>query len=279
MTRSYLKIISAILLCASMAAISAPAQQADNPGFKDQTLFTRLPNYWGDWVEDKQFDAFNFRVSRDKEEHVEGRLLRYLYRFDESRESRPSALQVIRNYQNAAKQIGGKVVFENDEQTTLRITKNGKETWVSVEPYGPQLTLVIVERQAMQQDVAANAAALQSGLAQAGHVEVPGIFFDTNKSEVKSESQPALEEVAKLLKADPSLRVWVVGHTDSVGGLDANQRLSEARAGAVVKALVTEQGISAARLKGCGVGPLSPVASNDSEEGRAKNRRVELVKQ
>ncbi len=279
MLRTCFKLIAAVLFCAGVAAISAPAQQADNPGFKDQTLFTRMPNYWGDWVEDKQFDAFTFRVSRDKEEHVEGHLLRYLYRFDESRGSQPGVLQVIRNYQNAAKQIGGKVVFESDEQTTLQITKNGKETWVSVEPYGPQLTLVMVERQAMQQDVVANAAALQGGLAQAGHVEVPGIFFDSNKSEVKPESKPALEEIAKLLKANPSLRVWVVGHTDSVGGLDTNQKLSEARAGAVVKALVAEHGVSAARLKGYGVGPLSPVASNDTEEGRAKNRRVELVKQ
>jgi outer membrane protein OmpA-like peptidoglycan-associated protein len=75
------------------------------------------------------------------------------------------------------------------------------------------------------------------------------------------------------------MRVWVVGHTDSVGTVEANQKLSEARAAAVAKALVANYGISAARLKGYGVGPLAPLASNDSEEGRAKNRRVELVKQ
>jgi outer membrane protein OmpA-like peptidoglycan-associated protein len=75
------------------------------------------------------------------------------------------------------------------------------------------------------------------------------------------------------------MRVWVIGHTDSVGTIEAIMKLSEARAGAMAKALVANYGISAARLKGYGVGPLSPVASNDTEEGKAKNRRVELVTQ
>jgi OOP family OmpA-OmpF porin len=113
----------------------------------------------------------------------------------------------------------------------------------------------------------------------AGHAEVPGIFFDFNKWEVKPESKPALDEVAKMLKANPSMKVWVVGHTDSVGTLEANGKLSEARAAAVAKILVTDYGINAARLRGMGVGPLTPVARNDTEEGKTRNRRVELVKQ
>ncbi len=278
-THRYSRCFVAVSFC--LIAIGAPAQQADREGFKDPALFTRLRGSVGTTVDEKDFDAYDFPVGRNKQERVEGHFAKYRYEYDESRGPRPSDLQVIRNYQNAARQIGGKVIYENEDhnQTTLRISKNGRDTWVSVEPYGPQFNLIIVERQAMQQDVIANAEALKGGLAQAGHVEVPGIFFDSNKSEIKPESKPALEEVAKLLKANPSLRVWVVGHTDSVGGMEPNQKLSEARAGAVVKTLVTEQGISAVRLKGYGVGPLSPVASNDSEEGRAKNRRVELVKQ
>ncbi|MGD1156925.1 MAG: OmpA family protein [Terriglobia bacterium] len=169
--------------------------------------------------------------------------------------------------------------FESDEVTTLQVSKNGQETWVSVEPYGSDYTLIIVERRAMQQEAAANAEALQGGLAQEGHVAVPGIFFDSNKSDVKPESKTALEEVAKLLKTNPTMRVWVAGHTDSVGMIDANMKLSDARAAAVVSALVANDGISATRLKGYSVGPLAPAASNDTEEGKAKNRRVELVKQ
>lgn len=275
MVQSNLKFLAAFLFC--IAAVPAPAQQADKPGFKDPALFTRLPSYWGDWVEEKQFDAHDFLVSRGKEERVEGHFLKYLYRFDESRGAAPSTLQVIRNYQNAVKRIGGKVLYESDELTTLQISKDGKETWVSVEPYGAQLTLVIVERQAMQQEVVANAAALQGGLAQVGHVEVPGIFFDFNQSDVKPESQPALEEVAKLLKANPTLRVWVVGHTDNVGAPESNLTLSNARAAAVIRALTQQMGIGPNRLVPHGAGPFAPVASNKTDEGRARNRRVELV--
>jgi outer membrane protein OmpA-like peptidoglycan-associated protein len=279
------KWIVAILFCAlvavAAAALPAPAQEADREGFKDPTLFTRPARCVGDRVDEMDFDAYDFPVSRDKTEHVEGHLAKYQYRYDESHGARPSDLQVIRNYQNAATRIGGKVVYENGDhnQTTLRISKNGQDTWVSVEPYGPQYTLVIVERQAMKQEVVANAEAMKGGLAEVGHVEVPGIFFDFNKSDVKPESKPALDEVAKLLKANPSLKAWVVGHTDSVGSPESNLTLSSARAAAVVKALVTNYGISAIRLKGYGVGPFAPVASNDTEEGKAKNRRVELVKQ
>jgi len=81
------------------------------------------------------------------------------------------------------------------------------------------------------------------------------------------------------MKGDAGLKVYVVGHTDNVGGLEPNMKLSQERAEAVVQALVSTHGIVASRMKGYGVGPFAPVSSNDSEEGRAKNRRVELVKQ
>lgn len=96
---------------------------------------------------------------------------------------------------------------------------------------------------------------------------------------IKPESETTLAEVAKLLETDKGLKVNVVGHTDNIGGTDYNMKLSLERANAVVQALVGKHGISAMRLKAYGVGPLTPVASNDTEEGRAKNRRVELVKQ
>jgi outer membrane protein OmpA-like peptidoglycan-associated protein len=125
----------------------------------------------------------------------------------------------------------------------------------------------------------ADAAALGRDIKSAGHVAVYGINFDTNKALVRPDSKPALDEIAKLLKADPALELKVVGHTDMVGTVEANMALSQARAEAVVQALVGQYGVAAARLKGYGVGPLAPVASNDNDEGRAKNRRVELVKE
>jgi OOP family OmpA-OmpF porin len=283
MVQSNLKFLVAFLFC--IAAVAAAGQQTDYIGYKDPALFTRVPNYYlsgGGSFEERQFDAYDFRVSKDRDEHVEGHFLKYNYAFDDSKGAPASSLQVIRNYQNAAKRIGGKVLFESDELTTIRISKDGKETWVSVQPtpYTAQYyTLLIVERQAMQQDVVANAAALQSGLAQVGHVEVPGIFFDFNKSDVKPESKPALEEVAKLLKTNPSMRVWVVGHTDSVGSPESNLTLSNARAAAVIRVLTQQMGIGPNRLAPHGAGPFAPVATNKTDEGRARNRRVELVEQ
>jgi len=137
----------------------------------------------------------------------------------------------------------------------------------------------IVVEQAMTQEVVANAAALSGGLAGNGHVIVNGILFDTGKADVKPESDPALQEVAKMLKGNPALKVYVVGHTDNVGGLAANIDLSKRRAAAVVASLTTKYGIPAAQLQPYGDGPYAPVASNDAEDGRALNRRVELVKQ
>jgi len=111
-----------------------------------------------------------------------------------------------------------------------------------------------------------------------GRVALYGIFFDTDKSDLKSESGPTLTEIAQLLKSDPKLAILVVGHTDNQGAYDYNIDLSRRRAEAVVKALAASYGADTKRLRGAGVGMLAPAASNDAEDGRAKNRRVEIVK-
>jgi outer membrane protein OmpA-like peptidoglycan-associated protein len=138
--------------------------------------------------------------------------------------------------------------------------------------------LDVVEIVGMQDKlVVADAGALAQGLERDGKVSVYGIYFDTDKAEIKPESKPALDAMAQLLKERADLKLFVVGHTDMSGGLAHNRSLSEARARAVVKALVDNYGIAAARLEGYGVGPLAPTASNASPTGRAQNRRVELV--
>jgi outer membrane protein OmpA-like peptidoglycan-associated protein len=114
-------------------------------------------------------------------------------------------------------------------------------------------------------------------ISSSGSVALYGIYFDVNKADVKTESEPALAEVAKLLKSNAALKLLVVGHTDRVGTLPFNMDLSQRRAAAVVHALVTTYQIAQSRLTPLGVAFASPVASNTSEEGRAQNRRVELV--
>ena len=273
--------LRAILILLFLAAAAAPAQLTDYQGYKDPALFTRLPHYFlsnQDSFVDTPFDAYEFTV-KDGTQRVEGHHLYYGYGFDESAGNHPGFLQIIRNYEAAAKKIGGQVLHSDDARTTtLRISRNGLETWVAVAAYneGRTYDLHIIERQAMQQDVVANADALKSGLKDAGHVEVPGILFDFGKSEVKPESAAALKEVVKLLQADPALKAWVVGHTDNTGSTDINLKLSAARAAAVVKSLA-QMGIDPQRLAPYGAGPYAPIASNATDQGRAHNRRVELV--
>lgn len=127
--------------------------------------------------------------------------------------------------------------------------------------------------------VTVNADALKNSLQAEGKIALYGIYFDTGKAELKPESKAQLDEMARLLKAQPALKVYIVGHTDNQGTLAANLTLSQQRAQAVVDALVRQYQIPAARLAAQGVASLAPVAANSAEPGRAKNRRVELVLQ
>ena len=110
-------------------------------------------------------------------------------------------------------------------------------------------------------------------------MEVAGVYFDFGKAEVKPESEPALKEIVKVLTGNPALKIWVVGHTDNVGSVEANLKLSTERAAAVVSTLTGAMGVDPNRLAPFGAGPYAPVAPNTTDEGRAKNRRVELVVQ
>lgn len=138
--------------------------------------------------------------------------------------------------------------------------------------------LVVITPDVMEQKMAfVNADEMKKEIHENGKVALYGIHFDTDKDVLKPESQPTISEIAKLLKGDPALRIHVVGHTDNQGKLDYNLDLSRRRAASVVSAL-TSQGIAANRLDSFGCGVYAPVASNDTEEGRAKNRRVELTR-
>jgi OmpA-OmpF porin, OOP family len=126
--------------------------------------------------------------------------------------------------------------------------------------------------------VEVKAADMADALAAKGFVDLYGIYFDTDKTDVKPESTATLDEVAALLKIDRSLKLEISGHTDNTGKAEHNLKLSEGRARAVVDLLVKKYGIDAARLSSRGYGDTKSVTPNTSEEGRAKNRRVELRK-
>ena len=140
--------------------------------------------------------------------------------------------------------------------------------------------LDVLETKAMQQNLAfVSAEQIGGALGKDGRVALYGILFDFDKADIKPESDKQLVEMANLLKATPGLKVFIVGHTDNKGTFAYNTDLSQRRAEAVAKALASRYGIAADRLVAKGVGPLSPLAPNDDEDGQSTTRRVELVRQ
>ncbi len=233
-----------------------------------------------------------------KSAHVEGKLTMFRYSAPEGR----SILEVFRNYESALKEAGFATLFtckgeqcgsqvglkglgylpNGDEARYLaaKLARPEGDVYVALHVQPLDTRFVVVEVKPMETGlVKISADALNKDIDRVGHVAVYEILFDTAAADLKPESDAALKEIARLLELNPALKLHVVGHTDNVGALAQNMDLSKRRAQAVVTALTATYKVAAARLHPDGVGPLAPVASNDGEAGRAKNRRVELVKQ
>lgn len=275
--RLLLPLLTLALLCTAARA------EPDAKGSKDPSVFTRMQGFHINRYDELAFGKHDFPIAQGKTETVEGRYFKVIY-YANSGITQPSGLQITRNYVNAAKALGGKAVYEFEDGGTqysvVHIPHKDAVIWAEVSGANNGMYHVnLIEKQRMAQEVRTTALVLGNDIKTTGHATVYGIYFDTGKAIVKPESDAALVEIAKMLKADPTLKLNVVGHTDNVGGMDSNMKLSMARGEAVVQALVARYGIAADRLKGYGVSSLAPVASNDSDAGRAKNRRVELVKQ
>ncbi len=264
--------ISVILLLSGIASA-----EDDVEGSKDPSYITRMPNFTISLYEQKDFDSYQFEMG-ETSTTIEGHTYSIEYQLSEGAKA-PGELQIMRNYINAVKKLaGGSVVFEDQggKRAIMRIAKNGKEAWVEVKSQdGAQAyTLTIVEKQEMAQDVTAND--MFDALNRDGRVALY-INFDTGKSTVRPESRKIIDQIVEMMKNNSGLRISVEGHTDSVGERAKNKILSEERAKAVVAALV-KQGIKPTRLSAYGFGQEKPLADNKTEEGRAKNRRVELIK-
>ena len=287
-------------------------------GSKDHPLISRYPGSVITKYLTKEFDEFTLPLGKvvdenkfTKSQHLEGKITRIVYVAPQGR----SVLEVFRNYQGALKKgrvrdalylrpaglrgssianayansgdnddywgpehgihyVSAKLARpEGDVYVSLLIDDQGGDSRANAELY-------VIEVKPMESDlITVDAASLANDINRTGHASVYGIYFDTGKADIKPESDATLKEIAKLLQGDPTLKLYVVGHTDNQGALDMNMDLSRRRADAVLAALTTKYAVPAGRLRAYGCGPYSPVASNDSEDGRAKNRRVELVKQ
>ena len=140
--------------------------------------------------------------------------------------------------------------------------------------------LQVVENGQMPSDeVTVDSAAIAKGLQSEGKFALYGLQFATDSADLQPDSDATLKQMSDVLHQQPSLKVFIVGHTDNSGSLEHNLALSERRAQSVVKALTSRFGIAPNRLVAVGLASYSPVASNHSDAGKAKNRRVEMVEQ
>ena len=279
----------------------------DIPNSQDHPVITRYPGQTIRRYDVKEFDQYNLVLSVDKTgapenvKKLESKVTRIYYLNPAGR----STLEIFRNFEEGLRRSAARILFacEGDAcGTPIRwtrvngiramggqihnrylaatLTKAGVETFVSIFIGGQATQLDVVEIKPMESGlVTVDADALAAGIDAEGHIAIYAILFDTGQASLKPESRAVIAEISKLLNSRPALKLFVVGHTDSTGGFEMNMRLSRDRAAAVTQSLVSEHGIAGTRLSPQGVGPLSPVANNATEEGRAKNRRVDLVAQ
>lgn len=272
--------------------------------WQDAFPYLALPAGYNDDRSGKQrdFDMYPFWTGSDFEE-VEGRTFATAVR---AKERAYSMHEVRRNFEAMMAEAGGTRVFEGRipeeasarydsgmkgfysdgtgfgwdgyESLVYRVQRpGGRDVWVHARLEPLSAGWVVAEREGFVQTAALlPASALKSQLDADGRVAIQ-VNFAVDKADILPESRPQIEQVLSLLHDDPALALSVEGHTDATGEAAHNQRLSQARADSVVAALV-EQGIEAQRLRAQGHGQSRPVADNDTDEGRAQNRRVELVR-
>lgn len=298
-----MKRIPVWILGACLLTAAPVLAQEDGEGCKDHPLFTRFPSTYLAGCESSQFDLRKFPVGqmRQGEEtlksvDVEGPTQWISYQLKDGA-TPPSGLQIMRNFENAAKKAGGtiegqwpgwcKATYDSEGMPrmgnsctsyalTMKFVKGSRETWVFLQAgeNDGSYVMTVSEREAMKQDVSVNE--LADKLTKDGFVSLY-VSFDTGKATIKADSAKTLDDAAAALKVAADLKVEIGGHTDDVGTPEANQKLSQARAQAVMAALAA-RGIQAGRMTAKGYGQTTPVADNRTEEGRAKNRRVELVR-
>jgi OOP family OmpA-OmpF porin len=303
--------IRGILIASMLWLASAGAAFCQAP-VKDHPMVSRFPG--SEVVEHNLFDFDEYQMAIGaiadrnkfmKEIHLEGKVTEFMYSTPET----ASTLEVERAYESALRNSGFQILYSCSGNTCFapgfnygytdgswgtwctncgqpmrylaaKLSRASGDVYVSLvvekDHYEGGTWLGIVEAKHMEDGlVRVNAAAMAHDLTETGHATLYGI----GKAVVKPESGPALAEIAKVLSAQPQMKLDVVGHTDNVGSTASNLVLSKHRAEAVLDALVAQYHVAEDRLYAAGLGPLAPVASNLSEEGRAKNRRVELVAQ
>ena len=261
--KTNLTILSLLIFCSLSFA-------QDIAGSKDHPMFNRISGFYITEYVEEDFATEEFVDENGNDIKVEGK--RTYIRYECDCEEAP--LKIIRNYSNAAKNIGGKSYEYSDNSVYINIKKGNRETWVNVWASPEIYILTIIEKGEVEQEINANS--ILKELNETGKA-ILYINFDSGKATIKKESMPIVEQIIEMMKQAKDIKLSVEGHTDGDGSNESNQKLSEARAKAVVEA-ITKGGIDAVRLSSAGFGEEKPIADNSTAEGKAKNRRVELIK-
>ena len=276
---------TSIFALMTFAANFAFAQQ-DDSGCKDQVFFNRMPNFF---ITDcsENHNEFEIVVGNAKKQTIEGTVHTNRYYIKDGIEALPSPFQIIKNYENAVLANGGERVYlssKYDDEgfigATFKMNKEGNTYWVTIYGINGGSTacsgydISVIKIEGMKQEITANE---MFEKVNSGNSLTLYINFDTGKSSIKSESQKVVDELYNMVKENPSLKIIVEGHTDNVGDKNSNQTLSEQRAASIKQALVNK-GIPSERIKTVGYGQDKPISDNTTEDGKAKNRRVEIKK-
>ncbi len=266
-------------LCLFTSPVAIQAQD-DAGGCVDSPLLTRLAGCSIAYCSKSDFDAAEVQISLNKDprtSHVEGKIEKLHYTC-----TGKSALQVRRNTEQALRTAGYALDFSGYDVPDHYVTAHRGAQWVAVvaaEMSGDSTyDVTTVLTQAMQQEMTSDASAWAAEISKTGRAEVYGVEFDTGNATLKPESEKVLANVLSLLQAQADWKLRIEGNTDSTGTKAGNQILSQQRANSVVKWL-NQNGIALARLTAVGLGDSKPIADNGTVDGRARNRRVELVKQ
>lgn len=267
-----------ILMCcvALSCGASLHAQMdPDNEGCTDSPLVNRFPHSRIDSCENKDYDQGDFPLPADKDgnsqvKHVEGEYHELIYMTPPG----ISNIQLFRNFQNALQGAQFKIDYAGSPD---EIVGHKEGTWIYMTFRDDSYEQKIIIQKELEQEIKVDAVGLGSEIEKTGQVAVYGIHFDTGKATLKPDSDAVLGEILKMLQGNTSLDLKIEGHTDSQGTAVSNQILSQKRAGSVV-AWLTGHGIAGSRLTAVGRGQTVPIGDNSTEDGRAQNRRVELVK-
>jgi outer membrane protein OmpA-like peptidoglycan-associated protein len=253
----------------------AQAPPKDKPGCQDSPVLTRLTGCWIERCKSAQFDIAKMPVAKREQKDVEGELQQVWYACPAD----ASGLQIQKNAEAAFLRSGYQIVFKDMYFTTrFWLTAQSGPQWATLYSEGKGYNILSVKTKPMEQSMqAATADSWVQQINQSGRVSIYGINFDTGKATLRPESESVLTELAALLQKQPEWYMLVAGHTDTVGTDAVNVPLSRQRAEAVINWLAARN-ISKDRLTAAGFGAKKPLADNATEDGRGKNRRVDLVK-